>query len=238
MTANDETFDIPKECWAGVVVNEGPDFRVELQKLPVPEIGTAPAHCFVVKRPYYHALRREFTCSRYPLRGAHAFSSHLNPCWYANNALSIGVTDVLIKLNATGICHSDLHYMMNDWGLGPMSAQGTKCAGHEGAGVIVKVGELVKNLKVGMRAGYKPIADTCGICDLCRTDGECYCAKGVLTGFHCDGIATPGLIARSLTSSACFVVAIADHLMQVVTSSMSPARKDTPPSSQMGYLTT
>jgi len=136
MTANGETFDIPKECWAGVVVNEGPDFRVELQKLPVPEIGPA---------------------------------------------------DVLIKLNATGICHSDLHYMMNDWGLGSMSSQGTKCAGHEGAGVIVKVGELVKNLKVGMRAGYKPIADTCGVCDLCRTDGECYCAKGVLTGFHCDG---------------------------------------------------
>ena len=33
------TFDIPKECKAGVVVNEGPDFHVEVQTVPVPEIG-------------------------------------------------------------------------------------------------------------------------------------------------------------------------------------------------------
>ena len=95
---------------------------------------------------------------------------------------------MLIKLNATGICHSDLHFMMNDWGLGPMSQHGTICAGHEGAGIIVKVGDQVKNLKAGQRAGFKPIADTCGVCDLCRTDKECYCAKAVLTGFHCDGM--------------------------------------------------
>lgn len=63
--------------------------------------------------------------------------------------------EVLIKLNVTGICHSDLHFMQNDWALPKMSTFGTKCAGHEGAGVIVKVGDAVKNLKVGMRAGFK-----------------------------------------------------------------------------------
>lgn len=62
---------------------------------------------------------------------------------------------MLIKLNATGICHSDLHFMLNDWALPKMSDLGTKCAGHEGAGVIVKVGDQVKTLKPGMRAGYK-----------------------------------------------------------------------------------
>lgn len=51
--------------------------------------------------------------------------------------------------------------MMNDWGVPPMSHFGTKCAGHEGAGVIVKVGEKVKTLKVGQRAGFKPILDVC-----------------------------------------------------------------------------
>jgi D-arabinose 1-dehydrogenase-like Zn-dependent alcohol dehydrogenase len=66
-----------------------------------------------------------------------------------------GPTDVLIKLNATGICHSDLHFMLNDWALPKMSDLGTKCAGHEGAGVIVKVGDQVKTLKPGMRAGFK-----------------------------------------------------------------------------------
>ena len=98
-----------------------------------------------------------------------------------------GPTDVLIKINATGICYSDLHFMMNDWAVPPMSQFGTRCAGHEGAGVIVKVGHMVQNLKVGDRAGFKPIADTCGACELCRRDKECYCAKAVLTGLQCDG---------------------------------------------------
>lgn len=38
------TFDIPKECKAGVVVNEGPDFRVEVQMVPVPEISVFPSY--------------------------------------------------------------------------------------------------------------------------------------------------------------------------------------------------
>jgi hypothetical protein len=63
--------------------------------------------------------------------------------------------EVLVKLNATGICHSDLHFMLNDWALPKMSELGTQCAGHEGAGVIVKVGSEVKTLKPGMRAGLK-----------------------------------------------------------------------------------
>lgn len=37
-----QTFEIPKTCKAGVVVNEGPDFRVEVQDVPVPEIGRSP----------------------------------------------------------------------------------------------------------------------------------------------------------------------------------------------------
>ncbi|KAF2819311.1 hypothetical protein CC86DRAFT_460461 [Ophiobolus disseminans] len=131
-----QTFDIPKTCKGGVVVNEGPDFYVEVQDLPVAEPGP---------------------------------------------------TEVLIKLNATGICHSDLHFMMNDWETPKMSVFGTKCAGHEGAGVIVKVGDQVKTLKPGMRAGYKPIQNTCGACELCRGGYECYCANAVHTGLMVDG---------------------------------------------------
>lgn len=40
-------FDIPKECKAGVVVNEGPDFHVEVQMVPVPEPGISlPSHSY------------------------------------------------------------------------------------------------------------------------------------------------------------------------------------------------
>jgi D-arabinose 1-dehydrogenase-like Zn-dependent alcohol dehydrogenase len=119
--------------------------------------------------------------------------------------MSAEPNEVLVKLNATGICHSDLHFMLNDWALPKMSDLGTQCAGHEGAGVIVKVGSNVKTLKPGMRAGLKvprlrpspcppnmltppqPIQDTCGACELCRTDRECYCAGAVLTGLTING---------------------------------------------------
>ncbi|KIW65464.1 hypothetical protein PV04_07722 [Phialophora macrospora] len=130
------TFDIPKECWGAVVKNEGPDFYVEVEKVPVPEIGP---------------------------------------------------NDVLIKLNATGLCLSDIHFMLNDWNLPKMSELGTKCAGHEGAGVIVKVGENVQAYKVGQRAGYKPIQDVCHSCEYCHSGRETYCTKAIYTGGMCDG---------------------------------------------------
>ena len=45
--------------------------------------------------------------------------------------------------------------MLNDWATPKMSVFGVKCAGHEGSGVIVKVGSDVQTLKPGMRAGFK-----------------------------------------------------------------------------------
>ncbi|KAH6704001.1 chaperonin 10-like protein [Leptodontidium sp. MPI-SDFR-AT-0119] len=129
-------FDIPKTCKAGVCVNEGPDFRVEIQDVPVPEPGP---------------------------------------------------DEVLLKLNATGLCMSDIHFMMNDWNVPPMSTFGVKCAGHEGAGVVVKLGANVKNWKVGDRGGIKPLLDVCGACDLCWDGKENYCQKGVYTGLAATG---------------------------------------------------
>ena len=110
--------------------------------------------------------------------------------------LEIGPKDVLIKLNATGLCMSDVHFMMADWGLPKMSELGTQCAGHEGAGVIVKVGSEVKQLKVGQRAGHKPIQDVCHTCEYCKAGKDSYCAKTVFTGLHCDGISTYGEAVR------------------------------------------
>lgn len=95
--------------------------------------------------------------------------------------------------------------MLNDWALPKMSDLGVQCAGHEGAGVIVKVGANVKTLKPGMRAGLKvflpefslhwsksadvrkPVQDTCGACELCRNGNECYCPNAVMTGLMVDG---------------------------------------------------
>jgi len=111
--------------------------------------------------------------------------------------LSLGSEDVLIKMNVTGLCMSDVHFMANDWKVAPMSHFGTRCAGHEGAGVIVKVGERVKRLKVGQRAGFKPVAETCGSCELCMSGRDQYCAGAKLTGFVTDGKAPSPQVVRT-----------------------------------------
>ena len=61
----------------------------------------------------------------------------------------------MIKINAAGICYSDIHYMLNDLSSRRMSASNVRSAGHEGAGVVAKLGENVKGWKVGDRAGVK-----------------------------------------------------------------------------------
>jgi len=77
--------------------------------------------------------------------------------------------------------------MLNDWALPKMSHFGTQCAGHEGAGVIVKVGDQVQRLKVGQRAGFKPIVDVCHTCEYCKAGKETYCLNCVMTGLHTNG---------------------------------------------------
>lgn len=76
--------------------------------------------------------------------------------------------------------------MLNDWPIPKMSQFNTKCPGHEGAGVIVKVGDKVKHLRPGMRAGVKPMADVCGVCEYCRGGMETYCEGAVITGLQYD----------------------------------------------------
>lgn len=80
--------------------------------------------------------------------------------------------------------------MQGDLGLPPMSTFGVRSPGHEGAGVVVKVGANVKTFKIGDRAGIKPMLDTCGFCELCCDDKETYCKGAVLTGLVTAGKTT------------------------------------------------
>ncbi|KAI7162889.1 alcohol dehydrogenase [Hortaea werneckii] len=128
--------EIPKQCKAGVVVNEGPDFRIEVQMVDVPEPKD---------------------------------------------------DEVLLKLNCTGLCMSDVHFMLNDWAVPPMSTFNCKCAGHEGAGEVVKVGKNVTNWKIGDRGGVKPIWDVCHNCEQCWNGRENYCPNAAYTGLVATG---------------------------------------------------
>ncbi|KAF2758723.1 GroES-like protein [Pseudovirgaria hyperparasitica] len=96
---------------------------------------------------------------------------------------------VLLRLNATGLCYSDLHYMLNDLGMGLpcMKDFGVRSPGHEGAGYVVKVGEAVKGWSIGDRAGMKPLWDTCGSCNLCFSGMGPHCAGAVQAGLFVTG---------------------------------------------------
>ncbi|CAG7917983.1 unnamed protein product [Penicillium olsonii] len=98
-----------------------------------------------------------------------------------------GPDQILIKLNVTGLCYSDIHYMLEDLPLPRMRDYDVSSPGHEGAGVVVAVGQDVKGWKIGDRAGVAPTWDTCMSCELCATDLECHCSHAVPTGLKVSG---------------------------------------------------
>lgn len=93
-----------------------------------------------------------------------------------------GASDVLIRVKAAGICHSDAHYRAGKSRVHPLPLT----LGHEVAGVIEQVGASVSNLRVGDRVCVHYLA-TCGTCDWCTHDNEQFCAEGKMIGKYRDG---------------------------------------------------
>lgn len=60
--------------------------------------------------------------------------------------------EVLVNIKYSGVCHTDLHAMKGDW---PLDRKLPLVGGHEGAGVVVARGELVKDVELGDRVGVK-----------------------------------------------------------------------------------
>ena len=95
--------------------------------------------------------------------------------------------EVLIEVEACGVCHSDLHVADGDW---PQIVPITKkplILGHEIAGRVVERGAAVKDLEIGDRVGVPWIHWTCGECDFCREGNENLCIKQQITGVTVDG---------------------------------------------------
>jgi len=95
--------------------------------------------------------------------------------------------EVLIEVEACGVCHSDLHVADGDW---PQLVPITKrplILGHEIAGRVVEKGASVHNLEIGDRVGVPWVYWTCGECGFCREGNENLCAKQKITGVTVDG---------------------------------------------------
>jgi D-xylulose reductase len=75
--------------------------------------------------------------------------------------------DVLVEVKKTGICGSDVHYLV-EGRIGDFVVKSPMVLGHESSGIVAKVGPKVKQLKVGDRVAMEPGA-TCRTCDACKT---------------------------------------------------------------------
>jgi propanol-preferring alcohol dehydrogenase len=95
-----------------------------------------------------------------------------------------GPGEVLVKVMASGICHTDLHAADGDW---PVKPSPPFTPGHEGAGVIAALGAGVKGLKAGDPVGIAWLHDACGACEYCITGWETLCESQHDSGYSIDG---------------------------------------------------
>lgn len=95
---------------------------------------------------------------------------------------SVGSNDVLVRIKAAGICHSDVHYWEGISSVGPMP----QTLGHEIAGVVEKVGSNVTTHTAGQRVCLHYLI-TCGDCTYCRSSSEQFCEEALMLGKDIDG---------------------------------------------------
>ena len=90
--------------------------------------------------------------------------------------------EILLKIEACGVCHSQLHGIEGDWkdiGIPPSLPT---VPGHEVVGKIVEIGSNVTKFKIGDRAGITPLLEACKVCQYCKEGKEQLCESSVITG--------------------------------------------------------
>jgi alcohol dehydrogenase, propanol-preferring len=95
-----------------------------------------------------------------------------------------GPGEVLVKIVATGVCHTDLHAAAGDWPAKPIPPF---IPGHEGAGIVAALGAGVTGLKEGDPVGIAWLHDACGECEYCVTGWETLCAAQHNSGYSVNG---------------------------------------------------
>ena len=118
--------------------------------------------------------------------------------------------EVLIQVEACGVCHSDLHVAGGDWKQFAGITKLPLILGHEVVGRVVEKGSAAAECQIGDRVGVPWIHWTCGSCEPCRENNENLCAKQRITGVTVDG------------GFAEFLTAPASHTVKIPPS-LSPA---------------
>jgi alcohol dehydrogenase, propanol-preferring len=108
-----------------------------------------------------------------------------------------GHGELLIKVTACGVCHSDLHAVDGDWTPPPVIPL---IPGHEVAGKVAKVGPGVRDFAVGDEVGVPWMYSSCGHCEFCLAGMETICKSGEATGYT-----KPGGYAEYMVAQAAYV---------------------------------
>lgn len=96
----------------------------------------------------------------------------------------VGSGQVLMRVQASGVCHTDLHAVEGDW---PVKPEPPFIPGHEGVGFVDAVGKGVKHLKEGDRIGVPWLYSACGYCEHCLGGWETLCESQENAGYSVDG---------------------------------------------------
>ncbi|AQZ63155.1 Alcohol dehydrogenase [[Actinomadura] parvosata subsp. kistnae] len=91
---------------------------------------------------------------------------------------------VLVRIEASGLCHTDIHAAHGDW---PVKPSVPFTPGHEGVGIIEKIGSAVTGRKVGQRVAIPWLGSACGTCEYCVSGRETLCESQQNTGYALDG---------------------------------------------------
>ena len=115
------------------------------------------------------------------------------------NVPTAGAGQILVKTEACGVCHTDLHAARGDW---PVKPKPPFIPGHEGIGRVAAVGAGVKSVKEGDRVGVPWLYSACGHCEHCLSAWETVCGEAQFGGYTKDGgfseyiLADPNYVAR------------------------------------------
>jgi propanol-preferring alcohol dehydrogenase len=95
-----------------------------------------------------------------------------------------GPGQITVRMEASGLCHTDIHAAHGDWPVKPVPPF---VPGHEGVGIVHAVGEGVTRLKAGQRVAVPWLGHACGTCRYCLTGWETLCERQLNTGYSVDG---------------------------------------------------
>jgi alcohol dehydrogenase, propanol-preferring len=95
-----------------------------------------------------------------------------------------GPGQVVIRMEASGLCHTDIHAANGDW---PVTPTPPFIPGHEGVGIVTGVGPGVTSPQAGQRVAVPWLGSACGTCKYCLSGWETLCLAQENTGYSVDG---------------------------------------------------